>query len=128
MQPEIPVEVAPAQSDAAPAAADAPASTDETTIAPVLSSADETAPAAPEQASKPASPHTDIAPTKIATLGGRAVTVEPPVISAKPERSVIKKRKHARRPIQRRRIASRAGVAGQALQQPADLFAQPTSR
>jgi hypothetical protein len=128
MKPEIPVEVAPAQSDAAPAAADAPPSTDETKIAAVLSSSSETAPTAPEQTSVPALPDTDIASTRIATLGGPAITIEPPVISAKPDKSVIKKRKHARRAVQRRRIALRAGVAGQALQQPADLFAQPTGR
>jgi hypothetical protein len=127
MKPEIPVEVAPAQSDAAPAA-DAPASADETKIGPVLSSANETTPAAPEPASAPVSPDSDIASTRIATLGGPAVTIEPPVTSDKPERSVVKKRKHAKRAVQRRRIASRAGVAGQTLQQPADLFAQPTGR
>jgi hypothetical protein len=128
MKPEIPVEVAPAQNDSAPAAADAPAATDEAKIAAVSSPANETAPTTPEQASAPASPDTDIASTRIATLGGPAITVEPPVISDKPERSVVKKRKHARRAVQRRRIASRAAVAGQTLQQPADLFAQPSNR
>jgi hypothetical protein len=133
VKPEIPVETAPAQSDAAPAPADAPASADETTMAPVLSSANETAPTAPEQAtpepaSAPALSDTNIAPTKVATLGGPAVTIETPVTRAKPEKSVVKKRKHARRPVQRRRIASRAGVAGQPLQQLADPFAQPTGR
>jgi hypothetical protein len=125
---EIPVEVAPAQSDAAPAAADTPASTDETKIAPVLSSANETAPTAPEPASAPASPDTDIASTRVATLGGPAITIEPPAISAKPDRSAVKKRKHARRTVRRRGTALTARVAGQALQQPADPFAQPALR
>jgi hypothetical protein len=126
VKPEIPVEVTPAQSDAAPAPADAPTAADETKIAPVVSAATEAAP--PEQASAPASPDPAIAPTKVATLGGPAVTVEPLVTSPKPEKSVVKKRKHAKRAVQRRRIASRAGVAGQPLQQPADPFAQPTGR
>jgi hypothetical protein len=127
MKPEIPVEAAAAQSDAAPAA-DAPASTDATKIAAVLSSANETVPTAPEQASAPASPDTDIAATRVATLGGPAVTIEPPVTSAKPDRSAVKKRKHARRTVQRRKTALSARVAGPTLQQPADLFAQPSNR
>jgi len=127
-KPEIPVEVAPAQSDAAPAAADMPASADETKIAAVLSSANETAPIAPEQASAQVSPDTDLASTRIATLGGPAVTIEPPVASAKPDRSAVKKRKHARRTVQRRGTALSARVAGQALQQPTDPFAQPSNR
>jgi hypothetical protein len=130
MKPEIPVEAAPAQSDAAPVSTDAsaPAPADETKIAPVLSSTSETAPMASEPASAPVPTDTGIAPTRVATLGGPTVSIEPPVISAKPERSVVKKRKHARRAVQRRRIASRAGVAGQAFQQPGDPFAQPTGR
>jgi hypothetical protein len=128
-KPEIPVEVASAQSDAAPAPANAPASADETKIAAVLSPANETAPSAPEQASAPASPDIDIASTRIATLGGPAVIIEPPITNAKPGRSAVKKRKHARqRAVQRRRVALSARVARQAPQQSADPFAQPANR
>jgi len=88
-----------------------------------MSPANETAPTAPEQAD------TDIASTRIATLGGPAVTIKPPVTTAKPDRSVVKKRKHARRrAVKRRRVALRARVARQAPQQPSDPFAQPAKR
>jgi hypothetical protein len=133
-KPEIPVAENPAQGEAAPAQADAPAPADETRIAAseqVLSSANEAAPAAPEQISAPASPDVDLTSTKIATLGGPPVTIEtsPPAkaASAEPDSSVSKKRLQARRAAQRRRIALRARMARQAPAQPADPFAQPAA-
>jgi hypothetical protein len=132
-KPEIAVTETPAPSEAAPAAAaDASAPTDEIKIAAapeVPPPASEAAPAASEQASAPASPETDLASIKIATLGGPPVTIEPPArtAEAKAEGSVIKKRAQARRAKERRRLAERARLARQAApQQPADLFPQPT--
>ena len=125
---EIPLPEAPAANEAA--RADGPASAGETKPAAteqVLSPVDEAAPAAPEQASVPHSPDTDIASTRIATLGGPPVTIEtePPAKAA--GATSDKKRKHARRASRRRRIALR-GVAGQPPQQAAGSFAQPTTR
>jgi hypothetical protein len=137
-KPEITVAETPAPGEAAPAQADAPAPapTDEIKIAAtadVSPSINEAAPAASEQAGAPASPDTDLASTKIATLGGPPVTVEPPAQTAhaKADGSLIKKRVQARRAKERRRLAQqRARLARQAPQQPAaqtpDLFPQPT--
>jgi len=139
-KPEIPVSENPAQGEAAPAQADAPAPADETKIAAsdqvsspaqILEPANEAAPAAPEQISAPASPDVDLASTKIATLGGPPVTIEasPPAraATAEPDTSVMKKRLQARRAAHRRRIALRARMARQAPAQPADPFAQPAA-
>jgi hypothetical protein len=86
-------------------------------------------PAAPEPISAPASPEADMAATKIATLGGPAVTIAMPpqakAESAKPEASIIKKRQHARREAQRRRLAVHASAAVQVPQQPGNPFGQP---
>jgi len=133
-KPEVPVAESPAQDEAAPAQADAPVPAGDTKIAAnetILSPPNETpsneaAPIASAQMSAPAS-------TKIATLGGPPVTVEtqPSVkaSSAKPDTSAIKKRAQARQAIQRRKIALRARVARQALeQQPTDPFAQPVTQ
>ena len=126
---EIPAAESPAPGEAAPAQADAPAAADETKIAATeqaVPPATEAAPTASEQISAPP-PETDTASTKIAALGGPSVSVETPppakAASAKPDRSVIKKRLQARRAAQRRRMAARARVAHQP---PADPFAQPT--
>jgi hypothetical protein len=85
--------------------------------------------AAPEPIGAPASPEADIAATKIATLGGPAVTIATPprakVESTKPEADLIKKRQHARRAAQRRRLATRASAVAQLPQQPANPFGQP---
>jgi hypothetical protein len=128
-KPEIPLPEAPAQNEAVAAQAIAPASTGETKVAATeqaLPSANQAAPAAPEPASVPNSPDTSIAATKIATLGGPPVTIEmaPPAKAATPD----KKPKHAKRASRHRRIALPARLAGQAPQQPANPFAQPTIR
>jgi hypothetical protein len=139
-KPEIPVAEIPAQGEAAPAQAGAPAAADETKIAAseqvsspaqTLALANEAAPAASEQASSAISTDADLASTKIAILGGPPVTIEAPpppkALSAKPDESVIKKRLQARRAAQRRRIALRARVVRQAPAQPAaNPFSQPT--
>jgi hypothetical protein len=131
-KPEIPASDNPATSEAAPAAADAPAAASETRIAATeqdLPPMSEAAPATPEAISAPESPQADIASTKIATLGGPPVAVETPppakAAGAKPDRSVINKRLQARRAAQRRGMALRAQQARLTPPQPADPFAQP---
>jgi hypothetical protein len=85
--------------------------------------------AAPEPAAEAPSPEGNIAATRIATLGGPAVTIEQPeaakTTSAKPDRSETRKRAKERRRIAARRAA--ALRAQQAAQQQADPFAQPSS-
>jgi hypothetical protein len=139
-KPEIPVAENPAEGEAAPAQADAPAVADETKTAAseqvspsaqILAPGSEAAPAASEQAGPASSADADLASTKIAILGGPPVTIEAPPLpkaaSAKPDESVIKKRQQARRAAQRRRIALRARVARQVPAQPAaNPFSQPT--
>ena len=123
-KPEIPVSESPAKTEAAPALAGGPAPADETRIAATeeaVPPANEAARAASGPTSAPASPDTDLASTKIATLDGPPVTIEaqPSVkaAGAKPDASVIQKRLQARRAAQRRRMAARARLARQALQQ-----------
>jgi hypothetical protein len=131
--PEIAVQESPAQNTGI-AVADTPAAAGETRIAATeqtIPPADEAAPAASEQASTPISQDNDIASTKIATLGGPAVTIEPQPrakeTDTRPDRSAIKKRQQARRAAHRRRIALRARTAQQTPQQPAaEPFNQPT--
>lgn len=128
-KPEIPLPEAPAANEAVAAQTDGPAAAAETKLAAteqVLPPANEAAPAAPEQASVPNSPDTDIASTKIATLGGPPVTIEKPPAKAAGAAS-DKKRRHARRASRRRRIAL-PGVAGLPPQQAAGSFVQPTTR
>jgi hypothetical protein len=134
-RPEIPASESPVKSEAATAPADAPAPADETRIAATeeaVPPANEASRAAPGQTSASASPDTDLASTKIATLGGPSVTIEakPPgkAAVAKPDTGAIQKRLQARRAAQRRRIAARARLARQALlrqQQIPNPFAPP---
>jgi hypothetical protein len=85
--------------------------------------------AAPEPVAETPSLEGSIAATKIATLGGPAVTIEQPpsakTPSAKPDRSSVRKR--AARARERRRIAARRALLAQqaAAQQQANPFAQP---
>jgi hypothetical protein len=130
--PEIAVQESPAQNNAGIAVADTPAPAGETRVAATeqtIPPANEAAPAASEQASTPISQDNDIASTKIATLGGPPVTIEPMAkrSSATPDQSAVKKRQQARRAAHRRRIALRARTAQQTPQQPAaEPFNQPT--
>ena len=96
------------------------------------------APAASEPAAPPASPDATIAATKIATLGGPAVSIETPrpvkaegkktdsakTDSIKTGSNIIKKRQHARRAA-RRRLAARARLTAQLPLQQTDPFGQP---
>jgi hypothetical protein len=135
-KPEIPVSESPAKSEATPALANAPAPADEIRIAAATTEAvppaNEAARAASGQTSAAASPDTDLASTKIATLNGPPVTIEaqPPgkAAGAKPDTGAIQKRLQARRAAQRRRMAARARLARQALlqqQQIPNPFAPP---
>jgi hypothetical protein len=132
---ETPFPETPAQSEIASARTDIPAIADATKIAATgltsppaqtLSPANEAAPAASEPADASALREGDTAPTKIATLGGPAVTIETPekADNTRPDRSMIEKRQHTRRAAHRRRMAARARQARLAQQQ-ADPFAQP---
>jgi hypothetical protein len=85
-------------------------------------------PAASEPAGARLSPETDLAVTKIATLGGPAVTIETPPVKAentKPLPNAIKKRQQAKRAAQRHRVAAPARVTAQMPQQPVNAFGQP---
>jgi hypothetical protein len=114
-----------------PAQADAPSPAVETKLAAIAETTpaapNQTAVTAPEQASAPVDDSTRIAMTKIATLGGPAVTIEtrPPSKLAPP---AVKKSAQARRVVKRRRIAQRARVARPAQQQPANPFGSPQTR
>ncbi|MEH2562688.1 hypothetical protein [Bradyrhizobium sp. AZCC 2289] len=126
----------------APAPAETPASTDEPKLAaiaetpppvtetapPVTETAPpvtETAPVASEQPAVVPSPETSIAATRIATLGGPAVAINP-ATTAKADATPAGKR--AQRARERRRIARRARIARQAAaaQPQANPFAQPS--
>jgi hypothetical protein len=141
-KPEIPVAESPAPVEAAPAQAEAPAAAEQTRTAAaeqalppaqILPPANPAAPAepepsAPEQASAAALPETDIASTKIATLGGPAVSIEPQppqrADAAKPDSGASKKRQRARRAAHRR--AARARLTQQSIpQQPGTPFNPP---
>jgi hypothetical protein len=104
----------------------------EDTASPAIQPA---APMTSEPAAAPASPQATTAATKIATLGGPAVTIETPrpakaasakMDSVKTGSNIIKKRQHARRAVKRRRLAARARLAAELPQQPANPFGQPT--
>jgi hypothetical protein len=144
-KPAMPLAETPAQTEAPPAQADAAAAAGDTKIASseqassdkaasdkALPPANEAAPAVSEQISAPASPDTDAGATKVATLGDPAIITEAATpakaVSAKPDRSAIKKRQQARRAAQRRRMAARARLAQQPLQPAADPFAQPVPK
>jgi hypothetical protein len=81
----------------------------------------------PDQEAAPVEDSTRIAETRIATLGGPAVTIETQTPS-KIAPVVVKKSAQARRVVKRRRIAPRARVTQQAPQTPADPFARPFGR
>ena len=131
-KPEIPVSETAPQIEAAPVQPDTPAPVDDIKIVAV-SPANEAASVISEPTGASVSPHPDIASTnmastKIATLGGPAVIIEPPAASAKPDRSAVRKRLRAQRAKERRRIAQRARLARQTPPQlPTDGFAQPAA-
>jgi hypothetical protein len=131
-KPETPVSEIQPPGEAASVEADAPAPANETMIAAhgeAASPENEAVPAAPEPNESPlADP--GIAATKIATLGGPSVAIEPSpkandkAADAKSDQSAVKKRRKAERTKERRRTAQRAR---QAAKQPADPFGQPAA-
>lgn len=131
--PETPVSEIPPPGEAAPVEADVPAPVDKTSIAALgeaASPANEAVPAAPEPANASPSADARIAATKIATLGGPPVAIEPSpsATDATPDRRDDNKRQQADRAKERRRAAQRARLARQAAaQQAADPFAQPAA-
>jgi len=111
------------------APAETPTPTDEVKLAAIAEPPPATTAAstATEPVAEAPSPESNIAATKIATLGGPAVTIEQPAsaktTSAKPDRSTIKKR--AQRARERRRLAARRALLAQqaaAAQQQANPF------
>jgi hypothetical protein len=125
--PEIPIqtETPSAQADDTPSPA---AETKLAAIAEMTPAApDQSATAKPDPASAPIDDGTQIAETRIATLGGPPVTIETQM-SSKIVPAVVKKSSQARRVVKRRRIAQRARVTQQAPQAPADPFARPLGR
>ena len=88
-------------------------------------SASETA--APEAASAPVTPEAALAATRIATLGGPAVTIETPRVTAnaEPAKADVKKRKQAQHAKARRRRVRLTTVQGSP--QPLDAFGQPAA-
>jgi hypothetical protein len=148
-EPAIPASESLPPREAATAPDDAPATADQTKTAtaaepsppasetasaapaaPAVAPAADAAPAATVQMPAAASPNPSAAATKIATLGGPPITIEPrppgKLAGAKPDRSVTEKRLRARRAALRRRMAG-ARLARQALlqQQAANPFLQP---
>jgi hypothetical protein len=138
-KPETPVAESPAAAEAAPA----PAEADQTRTAAaeqvlppaqILPPANQATPAEPEpvtpqqQASAPASPEADLAATKIATLGGPPVSIEPlspeRADVPKPDSGATKKRQ-ARRAAHRHKIARARLIQQQAPQQPGAPFNPP---
>ena len=156
-QPEAVVAERPAQGEATSAPAEPPVAVAETKTAEtktaetkiamsedIASPANQTAaPMVSEPVAPPTSPEATIAATKIATLGGPAVSIETPrpvkaegkktdsaktdstkTDSTKTGSNIIKKRQHARRAA-RRTLAARARLTAQLPLQQANPFGQP---
>ena len=130
-KPEAPAAETTSATPSASAQPETPASADEPKLAAIAETpppVTETAPIAAEPAVEAPAPEVSIASTKIATLGGPAVTIEETAAAktdATPDRSATGKR--AQRAREHRRIARRARVARQAVaaQPQANPFAQP---
>ncbi len=79
---------------------------------------------------RPQPTSTDTFSTKIATLGGPPVTIEPPPAKAavaKPDKNAIRKREQARRALGAAGLRCARAAAAQIPQQPTDPFAQPAA-
>jgi hypothetical protein len=120
-KPEIPAAETSPPAETAPAAS---ASVDETKLAALPENV--AVPAVSEQVSVPNSPDADSVSAKIATLGGPAVNIEPPAVSATPEKSIVRKRRHVERAKPRHRVVHRARLIAQTPLQPGEGFSQPT--
>jgi hypothetical protein len=133
-KPEIPAEDTTVATPVAPAEAATPVPTEEVKVAAIAETPEPVTAAAP--VTDGPSLEANIAATKIATLGGPAVTIEEKTAAstteAKPDRSAARKR-NAQRARERRRIAARrARLAAQhaaalAAQQQANPFGQTTA-
>jgi hypothetical protein len=143
---EMPVAGTPTSQETVPAQAVAPAAADETKLAAnlaastpasapdaasapeALAPANEVGPTAAEPVSPPAAADANSASTKIATLGGPAVTIEAaPVMKTvipRHVRSFIRRHVEARRKTRHHRTASRSRFVQQYAQPPADPFDQ----
>jgi hypothetical protein len=135
---ETPVAENPAASETAPAPVEMPASADEIRVATIATNNEvslrenQVVSTLPEPTGAQVAPGADIdvAATKIATLGGPPVSIEPSARSdakpGKPDESAVRKRQQERRAAQRRRLAAaRARLATQAAAPPASPFGQP---
>jgi hypothetical protein len=117
-----PADGAPLEAPAGAAAADAPTSASESKVAATEPKSEPSLP--PEQPSVLATPESNEAATRIATLGGPAVITEETAAAsasastAKPDKGVIDKKSEAERAKERRRLAARrARLAQQAAAQ-----------
>jgi hypothetical protein len=136
-RPEIPAEETTAAPPAMPAEAATPVANEEVKVAAIAET--------PEPSTTPSAPATErlswesnVAATKIATLGGPSVVIEEKTAAstteeAKPDRSEARKR-NAQRARERRRIAARRArlaaarhAAAMAAQQQANPFGQTTA-
>jgi hypothetical protein len=108
------------------APAEEPSPTVETTVAAIAEIAPNQV-AVTEQPAAPIDDSTRLAETKIATLGGPPVTIEPRTPS-KAAPAVVKKNVQARRAVKRRKIAQRPRATQQTSQKPVDPFGQPPVR
>jgi hypothetical protein len=130
-KPEIPAAEPAPVAQATPA--ETPAANDEVKLAAIAEPPPPiamTASTAPEPVAEAPSLEGNVAATKIATLGGPAVTIaegqSAKTTSAKPDRSAIRKRAKERRRIAARRAAALQAQQATARQQ-ADPFAQPSA-
>lgn len=125
--PEIPIgtQTPSAQTDDAPSPAAEARVAAIAEITPAVP--DQSVMAKPDLASAPIDDSTRIAETRIATLGGPAVTIETQTPS-KDARAVVRKSAQAKRAVKRRKVAAPARPTQQAAQRPADPFGQPFGR
>jgi hypothetical protein len=120
---EIPVQIETSAEDDSPSPV---AETKLASLSEVTPAASPDQVTAPNQEAAPAE-STRIAETRIATLGGPPVTIEPKT-PAKLAPAVVRKSAQAKRVVKRRRIAARARPTQPAAQKPADPFGQPFGR
>jgi hypothetical protein len=124
-KPEASTSELPVQAETpTPADMPSPAETRVAAIAEAPAAPNPAASTAPEQASEPADDSTTLAETRIATLGGPPVPIEPQTPS-KHAPAVVKKPVQAKHVVKRRSIVQRARVARPAPQRPANPFGTP---
>ena len=124
--PEASTSEIPVQAET-PAQADIPLPAAETklaAIAEVTAEPDRAIVTAPDRAATPIDDSNRIAETRIATLGGPPVTIEPQTPSKRAP-ALVKKPVQARHAVKRRKIVQSARVARPAPQRPANPFGTP---